>query len=182
MDDRRQEILDELLVLRSREGSRTAIEQLLTRWQPRLWRQALRLTGRDDAAWDVLQETLMSITRSIRKLDDPARFRRWAYTILTRRANDWRRRRARAVPTAELHEDEIAHDDRRCDASANVSMVREALARLPGDRQALFALHYQEGFEIWEMAEILSIPEGTVKSRLFHARHQLREIIERMQP
>jgi len=182
MDDRRQEILDELLVLRSREGSRNAIEQLLTRWQPRLWRQALRLTGRDDAAWDVLQETLMSITRSIRKLDDPARFRRWAYTILTRRANDWRRRRARAVPTAELHEDEIAHDDRRCDASANVSMVREALARLPGDRQALLALHYQEGFEIWEMAEILSIPEGTVKSRLFHARHQLREIIERMQP
>lgn len=182
MDDRRQEILDELLVLRSREGSRTAIEQLLTRWQPRLWRQALRLTGRDDAAWDVLQETLMSITRNIRKLDDPARFRRWAYRIVTRRANDWRRRRARGVPTAELVEDEIAHDDRRRDASVNVSMVREALTRLPGDRQALLALHYQEGFEIWEMAEILSIPEGTVKSRLFHARHQLREIIERMQP
>ena len=182
MDDRRQEILDELLVLRSREGSRNAIEQLLTRWQPRLWRYALRLTGREDAAWDVLQETLMSITRSIRKLDDPARFRRWAYTILTRRATDWRRRRARAVPTADLHEDEIGRDDHVCDPSADVTMVREAVARLPADRQALLSLHYMEGFEIWEMAEILSIPEGTVKSRLFHARRQLREIIERMQP
>ncbi len=181
MDDRRQEILDELLVLRSREGSPNAIEQLLTRWQPRLWRHALRLTGRDDAAWDVLQETLMSITQSIRKLDDPARFRRWAYRIVTRRATDWRRRRARGVPTAELVEDEITHDDRRSDPPADVTMVREALACLPGDRQALLALHYMEGFEIWEMAEILSIPEGTVKSRLFHARSQLREIIERMQ-
>ena len=182
MDDRRQEILDELLVLRSREGSPIAIEQLLTRWQPRLWRHALRLTGREDAAWDVLQETLMSITQSIRKLDDPARFRRWAYTILTRRATDWRRRRALAVPTVDLREDEIARDDRRRDPPADVTMVREALARLPGDRQALLALHYMEGFEIWEMAEILNIPEGTVKSRLFHVRHQLREIIERMQP
>ncbi len=182
MDDRRQEILDELLVLRSREGSRNAIEQLLTRWQPRLWRYALRLTGREDAAWDVLQETLMSITRSIRKLDDPTRFRRWAYTILTRRVTDWRRRRGRAVPTADLHEDEVARDDRRPDPPADVTMVREALARLPGDRQALLSLHYMEGFEIWEMAEILRIPEGTVKSRLFHARRQLREIIERMQP
>ncbi len=61
-------------------------------------------------------------------------------------------------------------------------MVREAVARLPADRQAMLALHYREGFEIWEMAEILSIPEGTVKSRLFHARRQLRQIIERMQP
>ena len=124
----------------------------------------------------------MSITRSIRKLDDPARFRRWAYTILTRRATDWRRRRARAVPTADLHEDEIARDDRLHDPPADVTMVREAVARLPADRQALLSLHYMEGFEIWEMAEILSIPEGTVKSRLFHARRQLREIIERMQP
>ncbi len=182
MDDRRQEILDELLVLRSREGSRNAIEQLLTRWQPRLWRYALRLTGREDAAWEVLQETLMSITRDIRKLDDPTRFRRWVYTILTRRATDWRRRRARAVQTTELHEDEIARDDRLHDPPADVTMVREAVARLPADRQALLALRYMEEFEIWEMAEILNIPEGTVKSRLFHARRQLRQIIERMQP
>ena len=167
-------------MLRSREGSRNAIEQLLTRWQPRLWRYALRLTGREDAAWDVLQETRMSITQGIRRLDDPVRFRRWAYTILTRRATDWRRRNARAVPSADLHE--VAGDDRLPDPPANVAMVREAVARLPADRQALLALHYREEFEIWEMAEILSIPEGTVKSRLFHARRQLREIIERMQP
>lgn len=181
VDDRRQQILDEFLVLGSREGRRTAIEQLLTRWQPRLWRHARRLTGRDDAAWDVLQETLMSITRGIRKLDDPAYFRRWAYRIATRRAADWHRRNQRQMPTTELPDDEPAPDQDDADTASDVALVREGLARLPGDRQALLALRYLEGFEVTEIAVILAVPEGTVKSRLHQARRHLKDIIERMQ-
>jgi len=52
---------------------------------------------------------------------------------------------------------------------------------LGGEQRALVSLHYLDGFGIWELAEILGIPEGTVKSRLYHARKQLRDTLERME-
>ena len=63
-------VLDELLVVRVRQGSRAAFEQLVGRWQERLWRHARRLTGRDDVAWDVLQESWMAIGRGLPALRD----------------------------------------------------------------------------------------------------------------
>ena len=85
------------------------------------------------------------------------------------------------MPTAELPDDAPASDNDDADPTADVTLVREALGRLPGDRQALLPLHYLEGFEVAEMAVILDVPPGTVKSRLYHARRQLKDIIERMQ-
>jgi len=60
---RRERIEDELLVLRSQEGDASAFEQLVGRWQERLWRHAWRLTGNEDAAWDALQEAWIGIGR-----------------------------------------------------------------------------------------------------------------------
>ena len=59
--------------------------------------------------------------------------------------------------------------------------LREALERLPRDPRVLLSLRYVDEFEVSEIAEILGIPEGTVKSRLYHARSRLRAIIERME-
>ena len=57
--------------------------------------------------------------------------------------------------------------------------LSQALLRLSGERRALIKLRYVEGLEVREMAEILGIPEGTVKSRLYSARQQIRDIMER---
>jgi len=57
--------------------------------------------------------------------------------------------------------------------------VRAAMRRLPGERQALLSLRYFDELNIREIADVLGIAEGTVKSRLHHAREQLREILER---
>lgn len=89
MADPRQAIRDELLVLDCLKGSSDALRALVARWQEPWWRHAYRLTGRDDAAWDVLQETWVGMASGIHKLRDPGNFRRWAYTIVTRRAADW---------------------------------------------------------------------------------------------
>lgn len=80
----RERLLEELLVLRAREGSRPAFEELVRRWHERLWRHAYRLTGNEQAAADVMQESWIGVTRGITSLRDPASFRRWAYTIVTR--------------------------------------------------------------------------------------------------
>ncbi len=178
--DTRERVLDDLLVLRVQQGSRRAFEQLAQRWQERLWRHAYRLTGREDAAWDLVQESWMAVTRGIRKLRDPGAFRRWAYTIVTRAATNRLRRTGSEEQVAPEALDALPEDDgERTEREEAVAWLRAALARLPGEQRALVSLRYLEHFELWELAEVFGIPEGTVKSRLHHARKQLKEILER---
>lgn len=178
MSRERGRVLDELLVLRSREGSRRAFGLLARRWQGRLWRHARRLTGQSDAAWDVSQEAWLSIAKDLSGLDDPARFGSWAYTIVTRRAADWLRRNGGEADT-EVLEDGRQPDEPRTETSGKIEALRSALRRLPGGQRALLSLRYVDGYEVAAIAQILGVPEGTVKSRLHTARERLRGLIER---
>ena len=175
----RHRILDELLVLSAREGSREAYERLVRRWQESLWRHARRLVGREDVAWDVLQEAWIDITKGLSQLEDPARFRRWAYTIVTRRATDWRRRNGRHEAAVEWPAEGLPAADAGEQRAAAVDALRRALRRMDPDGRALLALFYVEGFDTNEIAHILEVPAGTVRSRLHTARSRLREIMER---
>jgi RNA polymerase sigma factor (sigma-70 family) len=96
MADRREQLVDELLVMDAQSGRVKAMEMLVCRWQKRLWRYACRLTGSPEAAWDVTQEGWLGIVRGLSRLSDPARFRPWAYRIVTNKANDWISKSARA--------------------------------------------------------------------------------------
>jgi RNA polymerase sigma-70 factor (ECF subfamily) len=78
-----EDIHDEWLVLRCQEGDAAALTELVERWQPRLWRQAMRLTDNSDAAGDVVQQAWVAIIRGLGRLSDAACFRRWAYQIVT---------------------------------------------------------------------------------------------------
>jgi len=176
MADRKQRLLEEMLVLGVRSGRRESFELLIRSFQQPLLRHARRLTGDEDAAWDVVQDTWIAVVRGIGKLADPAALRAWLFGIVTRRASDWLRKRQRDR-TVELPEADVTDETETVDAS--VEEVREALAELPRGPRALLALHYADGFELHEIAGILDIPEGTVKSRLFYARRRLRNIIER---
>lgn len=169
-------LVDDWLVRRAQEGSREAFERLARRWQEPLWRHAFRLTGREDAAWDVLQDAWVSILSGLGRLEEPGGFRRWAYTIVSRRATDRLRRKGGPDDGEALGEEageEPPEDSSRADS------LQRAVARLPRARRLLLSLHYVEGFGIAEMAEILGLPEGTVKSRLHTARQALREWMER---
>jgi RNA polymerase sigma-70 factor (ECF subfamily) len=183
MADRGHQVLTELLVLRAQGGHDDAIGLLVRAWQGRLLRHARRLTGRDDAGWDVTQEAWLDITRGLRGLDDPARFGPWAYKIVTRRSVGWIRREQRrrqlerevaiiepaasGVPTATTVAD-------------TADTVRVALRLLPADQQAILELRYVEDYGIDQIAEALGIAAGTVKSRLFHARQHLRDLITKV--
>lgn len=175
----RERIADELLVLKSQEGDWEAFEQLVGRWQERLWRHAWRLLGQEDMAWDVLQEAWIGISRNLRRLDDAGAFAGWAYQIVSHKCRDrirQERRRRKLIEgyweRLERREDESAQLDRQC------AGVREALGQLSGPDRAILALRYEEGFDTAGIAAILGVPEGTVKSRLFHARQRLRALWE----
>ncbi len=177
MDKARDRVLDELLVMRCQEGDRESFDLLIRRRQRQLWRYALRLTGSDDAAWDVTQETWIAILRRIRKLRDPAWFAAWAYRIVRNKCADHCRRAGRQRHlTDALAERQRSNDDPAREGPGDA--VAEALRRLPPDRQELLTLKYCEDLNVLEIAVVLRIPTGTVKSRLYNAREQLRKILK----
>jgi RNA polymerase sigma-70 factor (ECF subfamily) len=180
MPDRTCQVLTELLVLRAQAGQSDAMPNLVRTWHDRLIRHAERLTGRADAAKDIMQEAWLSICRGLKGLDDPARFGPWAYRIVSRRSALWvrKQRRRRQVEEDWAHQQPTKHSALDSSADADtVDAVRTALRRLPAEQQAILELRYVEDFDVNQIAIALNIATGTVKSRLFHARQVLREQI-----
>ncbi len=177
--NRRERATDELLVLRCQEGDADAFDELIGRWQERLWRHAWRLTGSRDAAWDAIQETWITISRDIRRLNDAAAFPTWAYRITSNKCHDWIRkecRRRRADEKYAEGADRVEKEARGADQRS--TDLDEALSRLPSHDRAILSLRYTEAFGVAEISEILHIPPGTVKSRLHYARERLRHYLE----
>jgi len=170
---------DELLVLRCQEGDAEAFEELVGRWQRRLWRHAWRLTGNESAAWDALQEAWIGISRGIRRLVDAAAFPAWAYQIVSNKCRDSIRRDKRRREATEMYSEWMQHEEQEAaTAQQQHNSLKEALEELSGPDRAVLSLRYEEQFDTAEIAHILGIPEGTVKSRLFYARQRLRKYLE----
>jgi RNA polymerase sigma-70 factor (ECF subfamily) len=177
-----EDIVNELLVMRSQEGDAVAWSRLVRAWQPRFYAHARRLTGHREGAKDVTQETWAAMVRSIRRLDDPARFRAWAFRILINKSADWVRKRARERRAIQ----EVVESVRERGAPGNHppgeesgDRLRRAVAQLPPDRRQLLSMCYVDGMPLAEIADVLGIPEGTVKSRLHSIRQELKLLLEK---
>ncbi len=182
------DIQSELLVLKAQEGDSDALESLVAHWHPRFARLAWRLTNQQEAASDVAQEAWIAIVRGLTKLDDPARFRAWAYRIVTNKCSDWTRKRivGRKVQRKLETESNLTGMESKegsqeiTETVDQVKCLRETLATLPDDQRAILSLHYLEDMGIREIASVLGVPKGTIKSRLFYARDRLKQALERI--
>ena len=174
MKRNRDRILGEWLVLNAQLGSRDAQEQLCRLWRPKLTRYLQRLIDDHHCAEDIVQQVLEQVIRDIRKIRDAAAFPRWIYQVLQRRVADELRRRkqdrqvVRGLETIQTINAEHPRADTHLD-------FESMLAGLNGDFYRVVHLYYLEGFSVNEIARILSIPVGTVKSRLHNARKQLQQ-------
>jgi RNA polymerase sigma-70 factor (ECF subfamily) len=178
MRDARARLEEELLVLRSQDGDRDAFGQLVDYWQPRLFAHAWRLTGDEEAAWDVVQDTWMAALGGIKRLGEPRLFAPWLFKIAANKCADWVHRRGRRRKTErELSRDMPAPAP---PSSESRDVLDAARSLLPRQTNALLALYYIEGFTAEEIGGILGIPAGTVKSRLFYARAELKRKVERL--
>jgi RNA polymerase sigma factor (sigma-70 family) len=173
----RDQIYDELLVLKCQQGDSQAFNELVGRWQERLWRYALRLTGSDAAAWDIVQETWHGIIKGIRKLQDVAAFPQWAFRILNNKAADWRRKQhLQARLGEEITKQAQNNAEEHKGANERRYSLCAAIEKLPSDQRALLTLRYREDFDLTQIADILGVPEGTVKSRLHRTVEKLRQL------
>lgn len=176
-----ESIQDELLVLRCQDGEVAALEQLIGRWYPRLLGHAMRLTGEREAAQDATQEAWMAIVKGIRRLNDPAGFPAWAYRIVSHKCADWirQRQRRRGLQQTVAHESASANSQLLSEQN-DIERLRSAIGRLAPEHQVVVHLHYREGLSVADIARSLKVPVGTVKSRLHHARNQLKQSLERI--
>jgi RNA polymerase sigma-70 factor (ECF subfamily) len=166
-----ERLYDELLVTMVQAGDRAAANRLAARWHPRLARTARRLLAHDETALDAVQDSWLAILHGINGLRDPARFAPWAFGILHRRCVD----RIRRTKAKRGREGELENDPPAADSGADEALaIRFAIAALPPDQRLAAQLFFVEGLTLVEIAEVQAVPVGTAKSRLFHARRQLK--------
>jgi RNA polymerase sigma factor (sigma-70 family) len=167
-----------LLAVRCRLGEEDAWRELVEAWQPRFWRYALGMLGRRADAEEALQGVWLQVVRSFAKLRDPARLPEWMYGVARRvLLGRLRRRYGADRPTEPL--DGVVEPEER-DGGPRLELredVVSALERLPDvDREAV-VLHYLEERPVAEIAALVAVPVGTVKSRLFRGRRRLFELL-----
>ncbi|MEM1098075.1 MAG: RNA polymerase sigma factor [Planctomycetota bacterium] len=175
-----QRIADEWLVLRAQDRDADAMRRLVDRWNGRLYRHALNMTGDADAARDVSQEAWLGILKRLSKIDDPAAFPAWAYRITNHKAVDWirrasRRRQHHTPLTGDLPATTSSTSD---DRDETTRRVHAALRKLSVDERALLSMHYLNDLSTAEIAIALGIARGTVKSRMHRARQNLKPYLE----
>lgn len=166
-------------VVQAQNGDRDALEDLLRDDYPRLMRLASSLIRDKDAAQDVLQESLIKVADKLTQLREPSAFSRWTQTILRREAFEFFRRQQRS-PTEDAAYDDARLADPAAEAEPAVPAyvdLEHCLRRLRNDDRRVLNLHYWWGLETREIAAILGIAAGAVKTRLFRARARLRELL-----
>lgn len=165
---------DEQLVRGAREGRRDDLEELLRRHYQRLYALCRRLTGNDADAADATQEALITITRKLDRFDGRSRFSTWAYRVAVRAALDELRRRSRR-PVPRIEGLEPPGGDRPAPGEAVEQRVDvdAALAQLPLEFRAPVILRDLCDLDYAEIALVLNIPAGTVRSRIARGRAAL---------
>jgi RNA polymerase sigma-70 factor (ECF subfamily) len=164
------------LVARARAGDRAAFGVLVERFAAQARRVARAVLQDPDDADDAAQDAFLSALVKLDQYDPRRPFGPWLMRIVANAATD--RRRRRSVRAAEPLVAELAGGGRRPDADTERRALGEqlnaALARLPERRRLAVVLFDVEGYSHAEIAGILRIPEGTVRSEVFHARRALR--------
>lgn len=181
---------DELLIRRAQSGDEGAFEQLLLAHQKSVYNLCLRMAGNPDDALDLSQEAFIRAWRALGQYQFDAAFSTWLFRLTSNICIDFLRKQKRqqhmsltatdedesgeefAVPDpAPGPEEQAVHNERR-------QAVARAMAALPGDYRAVMQLRAVEALSYEQIAEILDIKVGTVKSRLARARAQLRKILK----
>jgi len=173
-------LVNDYLVLAAKAGDRAAFGRLVEHWHPKLVAHAWRLLGTGDSARDAAQEAWIEIANGLGRLVEVRAFPAWAFRIVTRRCARIvsKLAHARKLERAILAEPETHVEfDPAIDASDARALSR-AIGKLSPDQRATVALHYFEDMSVAQVAVALDVPVGTVKTRLMHARANLRAALE----
>jgi RNA polymerase sigma-70 factor (ECF subfamily) len=162
---------DEQLMLEFQRGSRDAFTELFGRYRERIYGFFRRRLDHAARAEELAQETFLAVLRAVGRYEPRALFRTWLYGIAMNLLMAERRKAGREQPQSE------AADPPAAENTEAALAVRQAVARLDADDREVLLLREYEQLSYAEIAELLAVPVGTVRSRLFRARMALKELL-----
>jgi len=172
---------DSELVESAMAGDSRAIEEILRRHQPRLRAVCRRILNNDADADDATQNALIAIVRSLSSFDGRSAFSTWAYRIATNAALDEARRRQRrpGIGREELDTTRIVDlsSDRVFAALDERDALEKALSTVPEDFRVAVVLRDVADLDYEQIAQVLGIPIGTVRSRIARGRAHLADVL-----
>ncbi len=175
------------LVAALREGSEDAFVVLTDRYQERLYKLARGITLDSEESYDIVQEVFLTAFKAIGSFKAESRLSTWLHRITVNTALNWRRKWKRRFKWGHQSLDGFDQDyldefktdqdnpETRYSQRELEKKIQEGLAGLPEQARTVFVLKEMEGLSYDEIADILKIKRGTVSSRLFYARKQLKE-------
>lgn len=179
MDTNLQRTRDAWLTLRCQTGEIDAFRELVDEMERPLLYFTTKLLGEETPAFDVLQQVWLRVFKTIRKLQQPEQLRSWLYQMTRGLAVDHLRKQA-SVERLERHyaDQNPETGDEPTFNTDDAAALHRALDRLDFPLREVLVLHFLEELSIAEVAGVVGCPEGTVKSRLYHAKRQLRQLLQ----
>ena len=172
---------DDMLVARIGEGDRLAMQTLFARHRTPVYRWLLRFVGNETLAEDLVSDVFLDVWRQASRFEGRSSVSTWLLAIARFKAISARRRRT----DAELDESVEATVADTADDPAVVlekknrdEMLRAALTRLSAEHKEIIDLVYYHEKSVDECAQIIGVPSGTVKTRMFYARRKLAELVQ----
>lgn len=174
----KQAVYYELLVLRCQQGRKDALEELIKTWEKRLYYFIRRLLNNEQEAWQVLQETWISVLRSIPRLREPRKLPVWLYSTARKRTLHHIRTKyaeksllkkvENSMPVGEWEPNPVFED---------AEQVHYGLDKISLQHREVLTLFFLRELSVDDISEVLNVPIGTVKSRLFYAKQALRNAL-----
>ncbi|WZO96635.1 sigma-70 family RNA polymerase sigma factor [Isosphaeraceae bacterium EP7] len=172
---------DQQLIEACRSGRTEAFGGLIRRYQDRLYPTALRLTGRPEDALDLLQDAFLRAFQKLDRFHGDSSFYTWIYRIMVNLALSERRKRRKPGRSEVSLVPDLADTSERSDPADALNrserdfQVQNALNALAPDHRAVVVMKEFDGLRYEEIASMLDVPVGTVRSRLHRARCELRD-------
>jgi len=174
------------LVRRAQAGDKDSLQKLLAMVSPRIRRFAVRMCKNEADADDVLQDSLLAISKNLQAFEGRASLPTWAFTLARTACTRKRRGKKNASPTATLEDvllttpapEDTSNPEHHAAQSETAAIVSAALNQLADEHREVLLLRDGEGFTASEAAVILGLKTEAVKSRLHRARAALRELLQ----
>lgn len=171
-----KELSDSILVEQYQSGNNKALAILVERWHKKFCNQAYWYTKNADLSKDIAQESWTVIIHKINDLRESDKFGSWGLSIVNRKAIDSLRKQNKYIKLRSFDEINLVEKEESKDSNLK-EIILVAIKNLPEEQQLVLQLFYVEAYKIYQIAELLNIANGTVKSRLFTAREKLKSIL-----
>ncbi len=166
--------LVEYLVLAAKRGNQHAFASLYAKTNKQLIMAAYRVTGNLAAAEDICQDVWLKMARRLRKINEPAAFMANAYQLVRWRSLDHIKRAGKDS----ILDEGLASVDPSPEEVAEISSVKRAMALLQPSQRLIVQMFYSDGYSVPEIATMLELKVGTIKTRLFRAREAIKQMLQ----